>query len=495
MNIAARQPILVRELRQASRQGRTPWILGVLTLLLTLAMASVAAMMAANDAPLHVIGATLYQTFFALGTCVVVVVGATVAANGVASEHDGHTWEALLLSGLSPGAIAVGKFLSAYTQVATYLVVLAPVLALSFLVGGVTVTEVVVGLGLLLAVAALAVAFGLAMSSLVRSSRGALVATVLTTLVVGPVVYGLFIGAGVLGTGLVGGEIDPGPSWLALGIARAPFGLRYALVFLVDPLLALVLPGWFLFEITKASLTSTGDDRSSGLRRWFVTATLLLVAAALATIALAPSAHARGWVAAVSLVLVALHLGLVALVFAGEPLALSRRVAMVWARTGATFLRRALGPGIGRAMVVQAVVGSVALATIVGVGDRVVDPATLPRLTLVGLYAGGFHLFVVGLAGTLSVWTCRPTLARIVVIAVVALLVVVPLGVAEIVYASTGSSTARALGALSPAYPATIGHSPADLVLNVGFATAIGYGLIGVALVVATLVSIRRTNS
>jgi hypothetical protein len=56
-------------------------------------------------------------------------------------------------------------------------VVLAPVGALSFLFGGVTATEVVVAFAFLFVLAALAVAFGLGVSSLMSSLRGAIVVT------------------------------------------------------------------------------------------------------------------------------------------------------------------------------------------------------------------------------------------------------------------------------------------------------------------------------
>ena len=481
MNIAARQPILVRELRQVSRQGRMPWIFGALTVLLALAMASVAAMMASGGASLNTIGAMLYQTFFALGTCVVVVVGATVAANGVASEHEGRTWEALLLSGLSPGAIVTGKFLAAYTQVATYLVAIAPVAALSFLVGGVTVTELVVGLGLLLAVAALAVLFGLATSSLVRSARGALVVTVLTTILVGPFVYGLFMGVGAVGLEIVGAGDDVGPSWLALGIARAPFSLRYVVVLLVDPLLAIVLPAWFFFELTKANVTGHGNDRSSGLRRWFVVATPLLVLGILATVAVETSTRMRGATAAFGLLVVALHLGFTVLVFAGEPLVPARRV----------LLGGSIGAGIGRTTTVQAVVGTLAIAALTAAGAYVSNPNAREMLGLAGLDAAGFHLFVLGLAGVIAIRSGRPLLARLVTACVTAALVVLPLGVAEIVRAGVGSEGARALGAPSPVYAAMIGRFPTELEQNAGLAFAVGYALAGLVLVVV----IRRRSA
>src|ERR1039458_7599201 len=54
---------------------------------------------------------------------VVVVVGPAVAANGVASEREGRTWEAVQLTGLTAKDVARGKFVAAYTTIALYIVV------------------------------------------------------------------------------------------------------------------------------------------------------------------------------------------------------------------------------------------------------------------------------------------------------------------------------------------------------------------------------------
>ena len=87
------------------------------------------------------------------------VVGPAVAANSIASEREGRTWEAVLLTGLSPTVIARGKFLAAFTAIAMYIVMLAPVGALPFLFGGVTATEVVLAFAGLFLIALLSVAF------------------------------------------------------------------------------------------------------------------------------------------------------------------------------------------------------------------------------------------------------------------------------------------------------------------------------------------------
>ena len=135
--------IWMREMRQSARLGRTPWILFALSLTISLLMCSIGGIAAASGASPAVIGNILFQVFFSLAYFVVVITGPAIAANGIASEREGRTWEAVLLTGLSPKTIARGKFLAAYTTISLYIVILAPVGALSFLFGGVTATEVV----------------------------------------------------------------------------------------------------------------------------------------------------------------------------------------------------------------------------------------------------------------------------------------------------------------------------------------------------------------
>jgi hypothetical protein len=154
-------PIWIRELRQAARLARTPVILTVFAILMTLLIASIGGIVSADESPATT-GVVLFQVFFSLAYMVVTVVGPAVAANSIASEREGRTWEAVILTGLSPGVIARGKFLAAFTAIGMYIVMLAPVGALPFLFGGVTATETVVAFALPLpASRCSAVAFGL----------------------------------------------------------------------------------------------------------------------------------------------------------------------------------------------------------------------------------------------------------------------------------------------------------------------------------------------
>src|ERR1019366_6218047 len=228
--------IWMREMRQSARLARRPWVLFALTLTLGLLMCSIGGLAAASDTTPATIGGALFQVFFSIAYLVVVLVGPAVAANGVASEREGRTWEAVLLTGLRPKDVARGKFMAAYTTIALYIVVLAPVGALSFLFGGVTATEVVVAFVFLFLVAGLTVAFGLAVSSLMSSLRGAIVVTLMLAILIGPVLYFIFGFGASFGIHKLWNEVPEAfPIWLPLAYSRGTLGLEYVLLLLAVP--------------------------------------------------------------------------------------------------------------------------------------------------------------------------------------------------------------------------------------------------------------------
>ena len=97
-------PLLVRELRQAVRTGRSIVILLILAVLVGLLVISIAGAFGMGKGPVN-LGPVLFQVFFSLAFFIVLVVGPTMAAVGVASEKDGRTLEALVLAGLDGRAI------------------------------------------------------------------------------------------------------------------------------------------------------------------------------------------------------------------------------------------------------------------------------------------------------------------------------------------------------------------------------------------------------
>src|SRR5258706_16162174 len=230
--------IWMREMRQGARLGRTPWVLFGLTLSISLLMCSIGGIAASDNASPASLGGGLFQAFFSLAYFVVIVVGPAAAANSVASEREGRTWEAIQLTGLHPKDITRGKFMAAYTTIALSIIALAPVGALPFLFGGVTATEVVGAFAFLFLIAALAVAFGLALSSLMSSSRGAIVVTLILAICIGPALYAMFgFGASFSIHRQWESVPEAFPIWLPLAYSRVPFGLPYVVVLIAVPTL------------------------------------------------------------------------------------------------------------------------------------------------------------------------------------------------------------------------------------------------------------------
>jgi ABC-type transport system involved in multi-copper enzyme maturation permease subunit len=490
--------IWMREMRQAARLGRTPWILFALVLVLTLFLASVGGIAAASNASPAELGGALYQTFFSLAYLVVVLVGPAVAANGIAAEREGRTWEAVLLTGMKPVEIARGKFLAAYTTIALYIVALAPVGALSFLFGGVTATEVAIAFAYLFAIAGLAVAFGLAVSSLMTSLRGAIVVTLMLAIAVGPTLYALGGFTASLGVHRLWPEVPEAmPIWLPLAYERAKLGVTYLVVLVALPLLVLAVPAWFLYEATIANLTGDAEDRSTGLKRWFAVCSPLLAMAAATPSLLASDAEGRSVLCMLGLFAYLVHHGLCTLLFASEPPGPSRRVEVRWERTGAGRVRRFFGPGLSRTMTLVTLVSLAGLALVAVVdatGLALAHPLgvrkELEEIVVFAAYAASVAVLVVGVVS----WTRSrgPTawVARVVTVGVLFLIAAVPWVVAAIAGALSESRADDwlAIASPSPFYVLAMvtmierASAEAPLVVGAGIACAALWAVVGLAL-------------
>lgn len=431
-------PLWIRELRQAARLQRTPIILMVVAILMTLLIAAIGGIVSTTSNPATT-GVVIFQVFFSLAYFVVTVVGPAVAANSIASEREGRTWEAVILTGLSPGEIARGKFLAAYTAISMYTVMLAPVGALSFLFGGVTATEVVVAFIFLFLIALLSVAFGLAISSKMASLR---VAIVVTLLLAFPLTITAYLSFG-LGLSYAANEAWPAvgeglPVWLPTAYARAPFDLTYVVFLILMPVVVVALPAWFLYEVTIANLTSVTDDRSTGLKRWFLVAVpTLTVTACAPAVATIPSDREVAAIAMLSFLFV--FMSFAAFLFAGEPIGPSRRVKAQWDQERAGKFRRFLGPNAASAgfLVLVAGIVSLALLTVVSIfaiqigGHTKASEQTAQVIAFAG-YAVAFHIFTAGLAAWLRARTGTPLTARVILFTILFAVVVGPWIVAAI---------------------------------------------------------------
>jgi ABC-type transport system involved in multi-copper enzyme maturation permease subunit len=495
----------MREMRQSARLGRTPWILFGLSLFVGLFMCSIGGIAASESGSPAQLGGGLFQAFFSIAYFVVVAVGPAVAANSIASEREGRTWEAVLLTGLHPKDIARGKFMAAYTTIALYIVVLAPVGALPFLFGGVTAVEVVVAFAFLFFVAGLAVAFGLALSSMMSSLRGAIVVTLMLAICIGPALYFGFGFAASFAVHRQWSEVPEAfPIWLPIAYSRASFGLEYVLVLVVAPILLVLVPAWFLYEVTVANLTAETDDRSSGLRTWFFVCTPPLAAGcAVPSVLSGSDADATGW-AVTGMTFFGLHSGFCAFLFAFEPLGPSRRVRVLWMRAGTGAVRRFFGPGLIKASSLALVLGVLGMVAIAGIDAIALwlkpifttaerRQESLGQISVFGLYGAAFLAFSTGLVSWLRSRGSSPWTARVVAGAILFLVAAGPWVVAAIAGAvSSGHDKAWMLVASpSPFYAfymlswierAGRGTAEALPVVEAGVACAALWGLLGLGL-------------
>ncbi|MGK3999707.1 ABC transporter permease [Sorangium sp. So ce1024] len=488
-------PIWIRELKQAARLARTPVILLALAVLMTLLIASIGGMVSRDIAPAKT-GVILFQVFFSVAYFVVALVGPAVAANSIASEREGRTWEAVLLTGIPPGEIARGKFLAAYTAIAMYVVMLAPVGAMPFLFGGITAMEVVIAFAFLFLIALLSVAFGLAISSTMASLRAAILVTLLLAF---PLSICLFMagGAGLsVAAHMAWPEVPEGPPiWLPVAYQRAPFGLDYALFLIALPIAAIAVPAWFLYQVTVANLTSESDDRSSGLKTWFAVCTPVIAAAAAVPACLVkPTDRLPATMAGMCAMFA--YLTFCVFLFAGEPIGPSRRVEVHWARIGAGRLRRFLGPGVPRSAHLLLAAGVPSVVALWAVGHRLILGATLTspevqtrQLEYFAVYALAFYVFLVGLGAFLRARTASPMIARVLLLSLLFAIAVGPWIIAAIagLVAELGTSDrALLVAAPSPFYAFAMvskaTHGDPEPAVIVGYAAAVGWAAVGLGL-------------
>lgn len=409
-------PLLVRELRQSLRLARLPWTITAAVALIGLGMLSVGSLEATKSRSAQ-LGVALFQAFVTILILYVALVGPATAAGSIAQEREGRTLEPLMLTSLSAKDIARGKFLAGYATVGVQVLAIFPLAAIPLLFGGVTAVELIICFAYVAAVAALAVAFGLAVASRTQTLRGALAVSILLPAGVAPFALGIVTALGTFARKRWSFLTIDGPVWWSTAYTSVPFGLDYVVWLIVWPVVLLLLPYWLFRAVTAANMAGPNDDHSTAIKRWFVGAALLLSAATFITpfrvdLGSAPMA------ALVAQILVAVLLFVMIVILCGEPLAPSRLVRARWERTSAGPFTRFLGPGLMRGaalhvilslvMLVAFYAGGVFASSPIGLREKLGIATTgLPRAgvptahAIVVAYTLMFGLFLLGLGALL----------------------------------------------------------------------------------------------
>ncbi len=463
-------PLLVRELRQALRLPRLPWQISAVVALIGLGMLSIGSLEGPKGRPAS-LGVGLFQGFVSILLLYVSLMGPAAAAGAIATEREGRTLEPLLLTGLTPADVARGKFLAAFGTITLQVLALFPLSAIPFLFGGVSPAELIVAVLYVIIAAAVAVAFGLAVASRTQTLRSALAVSIIVPAAAIPFLFTMAWAVGESVTRKKWPAVQAtGPIWWASTYTAVPFGLDYVLWLILWPLVALGLPFWLFASLTASNLAGANDDRSSGTKRWLVGATVAIAVVGFLTCFRVDGSAAVGAALFMQVILATL-LMLAVTLFVGEPLAPSRLVRARWERISAGPLRRFLGPGLLRGMVLIVLCAAFALSMCWlggvlgsqpgGLRSVIGAPSTSPgrssagsALAIVVLYTFMFTLFLVGFAAFLRTRSrsAMPQVARAWTIAATVIALVVPWLLFTILGAFERGTRIMLVAAPSPAF-------------------------------------------
>lgn len=324
-------PLVVKEVRQLVRTREF-----TLSFSVCLAAGVTIAFFGAADA-LSGQGTTGGWTFGALTACLALIGLAVVplgAFTALRNERAEQTLDLITLTALSPQRVVVGKLLAQSVKLATLFALIAPFVAMSFLLGGVDLVTILVSLALLFMWSVWLCAAFLCLSTLFKSRAA-------STVVFGAVGVLIFmfmvVGSQLMRAIVIGGarpftvlSVSGPDAWWTLAIVTT---------FWLTSLVILVL-------IAESRLTLPTEDRVTKLRVALFVQLALMAVWALVFVNEPPRARESALEALSTAG--GLQLAAVALFVVTEELAVSRRVQRDMAASRWRGLLELFGPGGGR---------------------------------------------------------------------------------------------------------------------------------------------------
>ncbi|NOY93943.1 MAG: ABC transporter permease [Deltaproteobacteria bacterium] len=260
-------PILLKEMLSILRTKLFIRFLYLSTGVLAISVLAGGAAMAAGSMPPATVGQVVFQIFFTLALVVIILVAPAHAATFITSEREGRTYESLLLSGMDAWRIVRGKFLASFASLLLVLVAFAPVVGIAFLFGGISPLHVAFGFMGLLFVLAPCVAFGIALSARLRSTRVAILLALMLSAPMGMFFISSLVGLGEAARGPWGLKMH-GPFWFAEALGERFFEWdTFGLVFLL-PVFVVSVSVWFFLAAAMAGVRPAAEDRSTPFKVW-----------------------------------------------------------------------------------------------------------------------------------------------------------------------------------------------------------------------------------
>lgn len=424
-------PILLRELRAAFRRKR--FVILHTTLLALVALALLMAMfLMADTAQLDPseIGQKTFLIFAAIEAGLIILVFPAFSCTSITEERVTKSFDLLVTTRLTPWQIVLGKTLASFIYGLLFIIATAPLVAITFLYGGVTPEQIVLTYVVLCVSAAMLTAYSIYVSSVCSSTLKAVVSSYLGAFILGPILFGPIQHVTLVHV------VGPLTKDITLIRTREWIrGLDGVNSFLYWGGLAAyhALIVSFFFLIATNRLKPSSANKSTALRLWFV-AFLACAIGGTTTLLLhnlpegpRPPAQGQGlhYILLIALGSILVVFILAAIAFAGEPVTLAPRLEAATARQrGLLAPLRILMPGAksGAAFVTILLVLAELVAALVflfPLADEIAAPAgdhlrDMPTILTWGTaWTIAFVVFVAQLAIALSAWIAHPIYARL----------------------------------------------------------------------------------
>lgn len=179
--MAPLNPVLRRELKERMRSRATPFVLtlylAALALVLYALYVSAANRQQVGVDPLtaSTLGRTMFESLLFAVLLLVCFLVPGYTASAIVGERERQTLVPLQVTLLPPRAIVVGKLLASLAYLSLLVLATVPLLAASFLFGGVTLSEMLRGVAMVMATGVLLAALSLLVSSFARRVQTATV--------------------------------------------------------------------------------------------------------------------------------------------------------------------------------------------------------------------------------------------------------------------------------------------------------------------------------
>lgn len=194
-------PVTIKELRSRMR-GRRAFVvltvyLLVMSVFITLVYAAYASSASGPFGPdTREVGKVIFACVTGVQVFLVIFVGPSFTSGAITGEKERQTYDLLRTTLLTANAFVTGKLLSALSYVFLLVLAAIPLQSIAFLLGGVTLSELIVSQLIIFTAAVTFALWGLFCSSSMRSTLGASVTTFAGALFVTmgtPMIVGLFV--------------------------------------------------------------------------------------------------------------------------------------------------------------------------------------------------------------------------------------------------------------------------------------------------------------